>query len=341
MRKRWRGKPPGGGSEGWYDINMRFRATFFTHLFVVVLLALPTVAQAAAIPFFGPIIPNEPITINNIASNQNVCAAGWGMLITVINNIIAFSITIAIVFVAPLMVAYAGFLFVVNPVNSSGIAKAKSILLNTIVGIVIALAGWMIVDAIMAVLYNANASNGRGGVLGTWSSLIGSGGLPPCIDLRGSLAPAPPVPGVAVVPPVGLESITAFGCKNASSCQTTATTNAKLNQMKASLGATASQYQITETGVNTTVAHASGTNNLDMSCYGPCSPAQVRAAISAWPGTVKYETASQSDYSAMIAAGVPAGNILGPAWFTGTFNRGVCSTGTGHCITATHMSLNP
>ncbi|MEK7125930.1 MAG: hypothetical protein AAB835_00375, partial [Patescibacteria group bacterium] len=89
---------------------MRFRATFFTHLFVMVLLLSPTVAQAAAIPFFGPIIPQE--------GNQAVCAAGWGMLITVINNIIAFSITIAIVFVAPLMIAYAGFLFVVNPVNS-------------------------------------------------------------------------------------------------------------------------------------------------------------------------------------------------------------------------------
>jgi len=149
---------------------MRSRVPLFTLLFAVGLFALP-VAAHAAIPFFGPIIPD--------ATNQ--CAAGWGMLITVINNIISFLITIAIVFVAPLMIAYSGFLYVVNPVDPSGISKAKGILTHTIVGIVIALAGWMIVDAIMAVLYNPSAAGG------TWSSLITSGGADDCIPLAGSL----------------------------------------------------------------------------------------------------------------------------------------------------------
>ncbi len=168
---------------------MRFRATFFTHLFVVVLLALPTVAQAAAIPFFGPIIPQD--------GNQAVCAAGWGMLITVINNIIAFLITIAIVFVAPLMIAYSGFLLVVSQGDSGKRTEARKILTNTIVGIVIALAGWMIVDAIMVVLYNPRAVSGETR-LTAWSQLIvgSSSGL--CIPLAGSLAPAvTPPPGVA------------------------------------------------------------------------------------------------------------------------------------------------
>lgn len=176
-----------------YDVSMRSRISLFAILFLAGSLALPMVAQAGGIPFFGPIIPQD--------GGQAVCPASWGMLITVINNIISFLITIAIVFVAPLMIAWAGFLYVVNPVSPDGIKKARSILTNTIVGIVIALAGWMIVDAIMAMLYNANASNERGGVLGTWSSLIGSGGLPPCIDLKGSVAPtvAPPIV-VPVVP---------------------------------------------------------------------------------------------------------------------------------------------
>lgn len=165
------------------------------------LFVLPTIANAAAIPFFGPIIPSGSVTISGVTGNTNTCAAGWGMLITVINNIIRLLITLAIVFVAPLMIAWSGFLFVVNPVNSSGIAKAKSILLNTVVGIVLALAGWMIVDAIMAVLYNRNASvPGTSTVLGTWSQLITSGGELPCLDVRGSVAPtvAPPPAVVAV-----------------------------------------------------------------------------------------------------------------------------------------------
>ncbi|MDO8593356.1 MAG: pilin [bacterium] len=156
---------------------MRSRIPLYALLLAAGSLVLPLSAHAG-IPFFGPIIP----------AAYNVCAGGWGMLITVFNNLISLLITLVIVLVAPLMIAWAGFLFVVNPVNASGKEQAKKILMNTVVGIVIALAGWMIVDAIMAVLYNANTPAGTsGGVLGTWSSLIGSGGLAPCIPLAGSL----------------------------------------------------------------------------------------------------------------------------------------------------------
>lgn len=156
---------------------MRSRFFLFTILFVAGSLALPLAAHAA-IPFFGPIIPDD----------INRCAAGWGAVIDVINRIISFSITIAIVFVAPLMIAYAGFLYVVNPVNASGISEAKKILTNTVVGIVIALSGWLIVDAIMAVLYNANAPVGAtGGVLGTWSSIVYGDSSKLCLIQEGAL----------------------------------------------------------------------------------------------------------------------------------------------------------
>jgi hypothetical protein len=96
------------------------------------------------------------------------------MLLTVINNIISFLLTLAIVFVAPIMIAYAGFLYVVNAVDPSGISKAKGILVHTVVGIVIALAGWMIVDALMAVLYNPGASTGTS-TLGAWANIVTGG----------------------------------------------------------------------------------------------------------------------------------------------------------------------
>ena len=131
-----------------------------------------------------------------------MCPASWGLLITVINNVISLLITLAVVFVAPLTIAYAGFLYVVNPVDPGGIAKAKGILKNTVVGIVIALAGWMIVDAIMAVLYNKGAPGLSGK---TWSELITSGGIAPCIDLPTSLNQAGqtgiPAPGLGAVTP--------------------------------------------------------------------------------------------------------------------------------------------
>jgi hypothetical protein len=173
---------------------MRSRTFFSLAFFLTVgYLALPYVVHAAAIPFFGPIIPDAQIIVNGIATNQNVCPAGWGMVLVVINNIITFAITIAIVFVAPLMIGYAGFLMVVNPTSAGNVQKARTVLTNTIIGIVISLAGWMIVGAIMAVLYNPTKANG----LKAWSNIIGSHGAPACLPQAGAL----PGEGLAQVQP--------------------------------------------------------------------------------------------------------------------------------------------
>lgn len=183
------------GGDTRYDADMRSRASLFVFVLVAISLAMPLAAQAG-IPFFGPIIPQ--------ADNQAVCPASWGMVLTVINNIISFALTIAIVFVAPLMIGYAGFLMVVNPTSAGDVQKAKTILWNTVIGIVIALAGWMIVAAIMAVLYNPSARSGETR-LEVWSNLIGSRGVEPCLPQQGALpgeglAPAVTAPGLEVAP---------------------------------------------------------------------------------------------------------------------------------------------
>lgn len=182
-----------------YDRSMRSRTTLFALLLVTGLFVVPAIASAQGVPFFGPIIPNEQIVVNGVTTNQNVCAAGWGMVIVVINRIIALMITLAVVFVAPIMIAYSGFLFVVNPVNASGKEKAKEILTNTVIGIVIALSGWMIVDALMAVLYNP------GNAGGTWMSIIRGNTNDLCLPQKGvspgaGLDQAGPVTSVSVSP---------------------------------------------------------------------------------------------------------------------------------------------
>lgn len=168
-----------------YDTSMRSRTLLLALVLAVGSLALPLAAHAA-IPFFGPVIPPQSITG---VLGSDTCAAGFGMLIMVINNIISLLLTVAILFVAPIMIAWSGFLFVVNPVNPSKKEEAKGILLHTVVGIVIALCGWLIVDAIMAVLYKPDTPV-NGGTLGVWSQLITSGALGPCIPLAGSLSQA-------------------------------------------------------------------------------------------------------------------------------------------------------
>jgi hypothetical protein len=153
------------------------RSHILIPLFGVAFLIFPLAAHAA-IPFFGPIIP----------AAQASCPAGWALVMTVINNIISLLITLLIVFIAPLTIAWAGFLYVVNPVDPSGKSKAKSILIHTVVGLVVALAGWLIVDFVMAVLYNKD-STGK-----TWSTLV-TGGGDTCIKIATQFNPATPPVG--------------------------------------------------------------------------------------------------------------------------------------------------
>lgn len=146
-----------------------------THtVLVTAAMALPLAAQAA-IPFFGPIIPDA----------QQYCPGSWGLVVTVVNNVISFVITMAITIIAPATIAYAGFLMVTNPYNPGNLSKAKGILGNVFLGIVLALASWIIVDAIMAVLYDPGSAGG------TWSQLITSGGIDPCLKQAASLEKLP------------------------------------------------------------------------------------------------------------------------------------------------------
>ncbi|OGG49090.1 hypothetical protein A3G63_03030 [Candidatus Kaiserbacteria bacterium RIFCSPLOWO2_12_FULL_52_8] len=159
---------------------MRSRVSLFIYLLVIVAAVVPSVTHAA-IPFFGPIIPEA----------QALCPGSWALVITVLNNIIAFAITAVIIFVAPLMLAYAGFLYVANPVSPGGISKAKDVLFNTIGGTIVALAAWLIIAAIMAVLYDPSA------VGKTWQSLVTARSNDAlCIDIAGSLNQV--VPGTYV-----------------------------------------------------------------------------------------------------------------------------------------------
>ena len=151
---------------------MRFRVPLLLLTFVSVsALALPHLALAHSIPYFGPIIED----------GWNVCALGWGAVINVINNIITIALTIELLFIAPLMIAYGGFMLVVNPFKPDAKEKARDIIKNTVVGLTISLSAWLIVDAVMVIMYNPSAA------VGNWQSLINGGGLAPCMIEAGSL----------------------------------------------------------------------------------------------------------------------------------------------------------
>lgn len=105
-------------------------------------------------------------------------------------NVLNFFVLISTV-VAALLFFNAGFLYVTSPSNTGNISKAHSIFTSTLVGIIIILAAWLIINTIMVGLLNPS------GPLGTWNNVL-------CIAPTGSNAlvgpPPPPLNVVAAGP---------------------------------------------------------------------------------------------------------------------------------------------
>lgn len=95
------------------------------------------------------------------------CPAAWGCVIDVVNNLVTLALSLA-VFIVVVVIAWAGTLLVLTPANPENKSQARKMLINAAVGLVIALAAWLIIDKILAVL-------GAGGVDRQTSVLSGTG----------------------------------------------------------------------------------------------------------------------------------------------------------------------
>ncbi len=209
---------------------MRFRAySLAIALGAGSTLLLPLVAHATGIPYFGPIVPPE------VAS----CPANWGAAVQLINNIIAFLITIGIFFIAPLMIAYAGFLFVVNPVNASGKEQAKSMLWNVVIGIVIMMSAYLIVDTGLTALTTQGVEGWTNQIFST------SGGF--CLPVAGSLNQSQGVNASGITPSAQVGVAGPLCSSGNSACSVSALEAAGLTNVQAT---TMSCIAVTESSGN-------------------------------------------------------------------------------------------
>lgn len=142
------------------------RGTFF-FLIAFFVISLPVVAHAASADFFGPIISQE-------CTCPGTQAPGWGCVLETIRVLMNFAIAIACA-VATLVVAYAGLLFIGSASNPEMKSKARTVLINAVIGMLIVLSAWLIIDFIMSKLYNP-------GAFGPWNSLLYSDGRDMCIE---------------------------------------------------------------------------------------------------------------------------------------------------------------
>ncbi len=93
-------------------------------------------------------------------ANNTPCdgANGWGFLMTLINNVVNFILFRLLVPIAAIMFVYAGFELLTAGGETSKLTKAKKIFTNVVIGLIIAVAAWLIVHAVLAIVGYTDAT---------------------------------------------------------------------------------------------------------------------------------------------------------------------------------------
>lgn len=136
----------------WYDFSM-FR---WTTVLSVILLFLIWMLAPLAVSAQG-LVPACPVGQEGCAEayapdNYGVCE-----LVSLSNNIVRFIIGLIAVLGAIIMV-YAGFLLVSSRGNASQMERAKQMFTNILIGMVIMLSAFLVVNTVMSMLVGSNES---------------------------------------------------------------------------------------------------------------------------------------------------------------------------------------
>lgn len=136
------------------------------------LLAVPSSVSAAT---------NLPLFDANFAIVPEACRAcpcGIGGVLQLIQNLMNAAISISVLAVV-ITIAYGGALLLTSATNAEAKSKAKSVIANAVIGLVIVLAGWLIVDFVMKALYNPDVGPSSDNSFGPWNEILTGG--PICI----------------------------------------------------------------------------------------------------------------------------------------------------------------
>lgn len=129
---------------------------------------------------------------------------GVGGILTFIQNVMNAGISVGIV-IFLFIIVYAGFMFILTPTNPEGHSQAKKMLSNAVIGFIIILAAWLIVDFVMKILYNGGANG-----FGPWNEILSSNGSQ-CIEPQDIVAIGGLGPVTGAVVNNGVEGIPGAG----------------------------------------------------------------------------------------------------------------------------------
>lgn len=134
----------------------------------------PLQVHAATATFFGPIVPVECNCTNQPNPNGGTpitTAPSYGCVLATVQNGINFGISLGII-AATLALVYAGFVWMTSGGNPEARNKGKDMLLNVLIGLVILLSAWLVVDFVMKTLYNPDITTSDGKKFGPWNSIL-------------------------------------------------------------------------------------------------------------------------------------------------------------------------
>lgn len=149
----------------------RFRA--LPLLLAVFIFCVPVAAHAAGLPLLDPnwhIVPDPHVLDSTCPEGSPL---GIGGVIVLLQNLMNAAVSLTVI-VMTLVIAYAGFLLVTSPFNSENRTKAKTTLFNTVIGVIIVLSAWLVMDFAMKILYNPEATFG-GKAIGPWNQVLVGG----------------------------------------------------------------------------------------------------------------------------------------------------------------------
>lgn len=115
---------------------------------LLVFLTAPAIVSSAVMP--GPIVTCDGV-------NCTICD-----IAKVAQNVLNTGIFVA-VFLSALLFAWAGWKYLTNIANPSGVSEAKSLFGNVLVGLLIILGAWLVIDTLMKTLTN--------GQFGPWNKV--------------------------------------------------------------------------------------------------------------------------------------------------------------------------
>ncbi len=140
-------------------------------LLIALLFVMPVAAHAAAtLPLLDPDWHLVPDAHDYDADCPVGAPLGFGGVLQGLQNLMNAGISLGVI-ICVLIIAFAGFLWILTPTNPENHSKARAVLTNAAIGLLILLSAWLIVDFVMKLLYRGDT------YFGPWNEILTGGDI--------------------------------------------------------------------------------------------------------------------------------------------------------------------